>query len=95
MKRIHENRGFTLVEIAVGIVLLGLVLLAFAGMSSVVQRSAGHTRQYADAQQTRARAGLLTASSRGGLRRGGLRRQEPSCTQARPVAFNADIDGGR
>ena len=31
MKRNHTARGFTLVEIAIGIAILGLVLLAFAG----------------------------------------------------------------
>ena len=65
MKRIHASRGFTLVEIAVGIVLIGLVLLAFAGMTSVVQKSAGRTKEYADAQQNaRAALDFVTAQLR-------------------------------
>jgi prepilin-type N-terminal cleavage/methylation domain-containing protein len=55
MKRNHTARGFTLVEIAIGIALLGLVLLAFAGITNVVQKSAGKTRSTPTRSRTRAR----------------------------------------
>jgi prepilin-type N-terminal cleavage/methylation domain-containing protein len=97
MKRIHGNRGFTLVEIAVSIVLIGLVLLAFAGMTSVVQKSAGRTRQYADAQQNaRAALDFVTAQLRAAGSDVAAYDGQGTIVHAGPnqVAFNADIDGG-
>jgi prepilin-type N-terminal cleavage/methylation domain len=98
MKRNHTARGFTLVEIAIGIAILGLVLLAFAGITSVVQKSAGKTRQYTDAQQN-ARAALDFMTSQ--LRSAGSDIQayagQGTIVHAGPeqVAFNADIDAGQ
>ena len=98
MKRNHTARGFSLVEIAIGIAILGLVLLAFAGITSVVQKSAGKTRQYTDAQQN-ARAALDFMTSQ--LRAAGSDIQayagQGTIVHAGPeqVAFNADIDGGQ
>jgi len=98
MKRNHSIRGFTLVEIAIGIALLGLVLLAFAGITSVVQKSAGRTRQYTDAQQN-ARAALDYVT--GQLRAAGsdvaAYAGQGTIVYAGPdqVAFNADIDAGQ
>ena len=98
MKRTHGHRGFTLVEIAVGIALIGLVLLAFAGMTSVVQKSAGRTRQYADAQQN-ARAALdyLTSQLRSAGSDVAAYDGQGIIVFAGPdqVAFNADIDAGQ
>jgi type II secretory pathway pseudopilin PulG len=97
MKRNHATRGFTLVEIAIGIVLLGLVLLAFAGMTSVVQKSAGNTRSYADAQQNaRAALDFVTAQLRAAGSDIAAYDGQGSIVHAGPyqIAFNADIDGG-
>lgn len=97
MKRNHSARGFSLVEIAIGIALLGVVLLAFAGITNVVQKSAGKTRQYTDAQQN-ARAALDFMT--GQLRSAGSDVQayagQGTIVHAGPeqVAFNADIDAG-
>ncbi len=97
MKRNHTVRGFTLVEIAIGIALLGLVLLAFAGMTSLVQKGAGSTRNYADAQQN-ARSALDYITSQ--LRQAGsdvaAYDGQGTVVSAGPyqIAFNADIDAG-
>lgn len=97
MKRNHTARGFTLVEIAIGIALLGLVLLAFAGMTSLVQKGAGSTRNYADAQQN-ARSALDYMTSQ--LRQAGsdvaAYDGQGTVVSAGPyqIAFNADIDAG-
>jgi prepilin-type N-terminal cleavage/methylation domain-containing protein len=98
MKRNQSLRGFTLVEIAVGIALLGLVLLAFAGMTSLVQKGAGRTRDYTDAQQN-ARAALDYLTSQ--LREAGsdvaAYDGQGTVVSAGPyqLAFNADIDAGQ
>jgi type II secretory pathway pseudopilin PulG len=97
MKRNHTARGFTLVEIAIGIALLGLVLLAFAGMTSLVQKGAGSTRNYADAQQN-ARSALDYMTSQ--LRQAGsdvaAYDGQGTIVSAGPyqLAFNGDIDAG-
>jgi prepilin-type N-terminal cleavage/methylation domain-containing protein len=98
MKRNHGIRGFTLVEIAVGIALLGIILLAFAGITSVVQKSAGHTRNYTDAQQNaRAALDLMTAQLRAAGSDIAAYAGQGTIVDAEPeqVAFNADIDGGQ
>ncbi|HET6347650.1 MAG TPA: SdrD B-like domain-containing protein [Candidatus Krumholzibacteria bacterium] len=98
MKRIHEHRGFTLVEIAIGIALLGLVLLAFAGMTNVIQKSAGKTRQYTDAQQNaRAALDLMTSQLRAAGSDVAAYEGQGTIVFAGPeqVAFNADIDAGK
>ncbi|HEX6790105.1 MAG TPA: SdrD B-like domain-containing protein [Candidatus Krumholzibacteria bacterium] len=98
MKRNHATRGFTLVEIAVGIVLIGLVLLAFAGMTSVVQKSAGKTRQYADAQQNaRAALDFMTGQLRSAGSDVAAYDGQLTIVHAGPeqVGFNGDIDGGQ
>ena len=98
MKRNHRVRGFTLVEIAIGIALLGLVLLAFAGMTSLVQKGAGRTRDYADAQQN-ARSALdyLTAQLREAGSDVAAYDGQGTVVSAGPyqIAFNADIDAGQ
>src|SRR5262245_60842082 len=98
MKRNHSSRGFTLVEIAIGIALLGLVLLAFAGITNVVQKSAGKTRQYTDAQQN-ARAALdyMTGQLRSAGSDVAAYAGQGTIVHAGPeqVAFNADIDAGK
>jgi len=98
MKAMHRTRGFTLVEIAIGIALVGLLLLAFAGMTTVVQRSASETRQYTDAQQN-ARAALdyITEMLRAAGADVAAYEGQGAIVAAGPyqIVFNADIDQGQ
>jgi type II secretory pathway pseudopilin PulG len=98
MERNNRTRGFTLVEIAVGIALIGLILLAFAGMTTVVQKSAGRTRQYTDAQQN-ARAALdyITEQLRAAGADIAAYEGQTTIVHAGPyqVGFNADLDQGQ
>lgn len=90
-------QGFTVVEITVGIVLMGLVLLAFAGMANVMHSSSSRTKQFSDAQQNARVAvdfiseNLRTAGSDVAVWAG-----QETIVHAGPyqVAFNADIDQG-
>lgn len=97
MKHKNPTRGFSLVELAVGIALLGLVLLAFAAITTVVQRSAGRTKQYSDAQQN-ARAALddLTEQLRAAGADVAAYEGQQTLVNASPyqVAFNGDMDQG-
>lgn len=47
----QRNKGFTLIEMAFGLLILGLVLVAMSNIFVLFQRSATTTRQYADVQQ--------------------------------------------
>jgi prepilin-type N-terminal cleavage/methylation domain-containing protein len=94
----HRNRGFTLVELAIGILLIGIVLLAFAGMTTVVQRSAGKTTQYSDAQQNaRSALDFITENLRAAGTDIAAYEGQATVVSAGPyqVAFNADLDLGQ
>ena len=97
MKTKFVARGFSLVEIMVGIVLLGIIMLAFAGMANVMQRGAGRTQQYADAQQN-ARIALdyMTEALRAAGSDIAAYEGQTAVVHAGPyqVAFNADLDHG-
>lgn len=51
MTRPNRNQGFSLIELTVGLVLVGVILLAFAGVMNVMQKSSASTSQHAEAQQ--------------------------------------------
>jgi len=97
MKTKIGTRGFTLVEITVGIVLLGVIMLAFAGMAHVMQRSSGSTLQYTDAQQN-ARTALdyMTENLRAAGSDIAAFEGQTAIVHAGPyqVVFNADLDHG-
>ncbi len=98
MKNMLRTRGFTLVEIAVGIVLIGMLLLAFAGMTTVTQRSARRTMQYGDAQQNaRSAIDYITGSLRAAGSDIAAYDGQATIVNAGPyqVAFNADLDQGQ
>lgn len=97
MKTKLGARGFTLVEIIVGIVLLGVILLAFAGMANVMQRSSGQTMQYGDAQQNaRVALDFVTENLRTAGSDVAAFEGQTALVHAGPyqVAFNADLDHG-
>jgi prepilin-type N-terminal cleavage/methylation domain-containing protein len=97
MKTKLGTRGFTLVEMMVGIVLLGVILLAFAGMANVMQRSSGQTMQYGDAQQN-ARVALdyITENLRAAGSDIAAFEGQTALVHAGPyqVGFNANLDHG-
>ena len=97
MKTKFVARGFTLVEIMVGIVLLGIIMLAFAGMANVMQRGSGRTQQYTDAQQN-ARIALdyMTEQLRAAGSDIAAYEGQTAVVHAGPyqIAFNADLDHG-
>ena len=97
MKTKFVARGFTLVEIMVGIVLLGIIMLAFAGMANVMQRGSGRTAQYTDAQQN-ARIALdyMTEALRAAGSDIAAYEGQTAVVHAGPyqIAFNADLDHG-
>ncbi|HEU4928441.1 MAG TPA: SdrD B-like domain-containing protein, partial [Candidatus Krumholzibacteria bacterium] len=97
MKTKFVARGFSLVEIMVGIVLLGIIMLAFAGMANVMQRGSGRTQQYTDAQQN-ARIALdyMTEALRAAGSDIAAYEGQTAVVHAEPyqVVFNADLDGG-
>ncbi|HEX5132351.1 MAG TPA: SdrD B-like domain-containing protein [Candidatus Krumholzibacteria bacterium] len=97
MKLNLRTRGFTLVELAIGILLLGLVLLAFAGMTTVVQKSAGKTKEYSEAQQNaRSALDFITDNLRAAGTDIAAYEGQSTIVAAGPyqVAFNADLDQG-
>jgi prepilin-type N-terminal cleavage/methylation domain-containing protein len=97
MKKQFRARGFSLVEIMVGIVLLGIIMLAFAGMANVMQKGSGRTQQYTDAQQN-ARTALdyMTEHLRAAGSDIAAFEGQTAIVHAGPyqVAFNADLDHG-
>lgn len=94
----YRKQGFTLIEMAFGILMLGLVLVAFANIFALFQRSAGTTRDYAGTQQNaRLAVDYLTEYLRqagaGTDYSGGQRH----IVHAGPyqIAINADIDNSQ
>ena len=92
-----SNSGFTLVETMIGIMMLGVVLLAFAGIFSLFQKSATQSRQFADAQQN-ARIAIdhLTETLRQAGARSDYSAGQRHVAHAGPyqIAINGDLDRG-
>jgi prepilin-type N-terminal cleavage/methylation domain-containing protein len=95
-KKLH-NQGFTLVEMTLGLVLIGVVLLAFAGVMNVMQKSSANTTQYAGAQQNaRAALDFITENLRAAGSDIEAYNGQPTLAHAAPyqVVFNGDFDRG-
>jgi type II secretory pathway pseudopilin PulG len=95
LKSTGSIAGFTLVEMMVSVLVLGVVLIAMAGVFTLFQKSAMQTGEYAEAQQN---ARLAVDFVTNHLRQAGsqtdyFRGQQP-IVHAGPyqVAINADID---
>ncbi len=93
----RQNPGFTLIEMMIGIVMLGVVLIAFGGIFTLFQKSAAQSRQFADSQQNaRFAIDYLTQN----LRQAGVGTDYTNgqmfLVHAGPyqVAINADADRG-
>ena len=97
-QKLNTRRGFTLVELMISMVVLGLVLIAVAGLFALFVKSSGRTTGYADAQQnSRIALDCITDN----LRQAGsdvdyFRGQQP-IVHGGPyqIVFNADIDNGQ
>jgi len=97
-EKLNNHRGFTLVELMISMLVLGLVMIAVAGIFALFMKSSGRTSGYAAAQQnSRIALDCITDN----LRQAGsdvdyFRGQQP-IVHAGPyqVAFNADIDNGQ
>jgi type II secretory pathway pseudopilin PulG len=100
MSNFRHNRdaGFTLIEILLGMVVMGFVLISVAGIFSLYQKGSAKTRDYAEAQQnSRAALDCITDHLRqAGSQTDHFRGQMP-IVHAGPyqVGLNADIDNGR
>lgn len=97
-KRKHSSSGFTLMEIVVSILIVGLVLLGFAGIFALFQRGSTRTGEYSLAQQNcRITLDYITDHLRqAGSQTDNFRGQRP-LVHAGPyqIVINADIDNGR
>jgi type II secretory pathway pseudopilin PulG len=99
-RREFENKaaGFTLIEILVGIVVLGFVLISFATIFALYQKGATRSGEYQETQQN-ARIALDYVTDH--LRQAGA--QVDYFKGQRPIAYagpyqvvvNADVDNGR
>jgi type II secretory pathway pseudopilin PulG len=94
----HSTAGFTLIEIMISILVLGFVLVSFAGVFLLFERGSATTNDYAEAQQnTRVALDFITDYLRqAGSQTDYFRGQAP-IVYAEPyqIVFNADIDNGR
>jgi len=98
MRSKNLQTGFTLVEMLIGMLVLGVLLIAFAGIFVLFQKSSAQTSEFAEAQQN-ARLGVdfITDQVRqAGSQTDYVRGQQPIVhAGAYQVAFNADIDNGQ
>jgi uncharacterized protein (DUF2141 family)/type II secretory pathway pseudopilin PulG len=94
----NRGDGFTLIEMAFGILMLGLVMIAFANIFTLFQKSATTAREYGRTQQnSRIALDYLTEYLRqAGAATDNINGQK-LIVHASPyqVAFNADIDNGQ
>ncbi|MDP3939731.1 MAG: prepilin-type N-terminal cleavage/methylation domain-containing protein, partial [Deltaproteobacteria bacterium] len=95
MTKKPHNQGFTLVEMALGLVIVSVVLIAFAGVMNVMQRSSASTTQYAGAQQNaRVALDFITENLRAAGSDIEAYNGQPTLAHAGPyqVVFNGDFD---
>jgi prepilin-type N-terminal cleavage/methylation domain-containing protein len=91
-------QGFTLVEMTLGLVIIGIVLLAFAGIMNVMQKSSASTSEYASAQQNaRVALDFITENLRAAGSDVEAYNGQPTIAHADPyqVVFNGDFDRGQ
>jgi type II secretory pathway pseudopilin PulG/uncharacterized protein (DUF2141 family) len=94
----HSTAGFTLIEIMISILVLGFVLVSFAGVFLLFERGSAATTDYAEAQQnTRVALDFITDYLRQAGSQTDYFRGQSSIVYAEPyqIVFNADIDNGR
>lgn len=98
MKHARSIAGFTLVEIMFSMVVLGIVLVALAGIFILFQKSSATTTDYAEAQQNaRIAVDFVTDILRQAGSSTDYFRGQRAVVHAGPyqVVINADIDNGR
>lgn len=98
MKIRDKAAGFTLVEMVISVLVLGIILVAMGGLFVLFQKSSAQTTELAEAQQNaRIALDFITEQLRqAGSQTDYFRGQRP-IVHAGPyqVAFNADIDNGQ
>ena len=98
MKHIRGTGGFTLVEMVFSVLVLGIVLIALAGIFILFQKSSATTTDYAEAQQNaRIAVDFITEILRQAGSQTDYFRGQRAIVHAGPyqVVINADIDNGR
>ncbi|MCK4236940.1 MAG: VCBS repeat-containing protein [Candidatus Krumholzibacteria bacterium] len=98
IRNTNSTAGFTLIEILLSILMLGFVLISFAGILTLYQKSSAQTTDFAEVQQnTRIALDYITDDLRqAGSQTDYFRGQRPIVhAGAYQVAFNADIDNGQ
>ena len=94
----QRNKGFTLMEMVFGLVILGVILTAFTGIFVLFQRSSAQARKYVEAQQNARVAVDYTTEF---IRQAGANtdygRGQKHIVHAGPYqcAINADIDNSQ
>ncbi|HMA77238.1 MAG TPA: SdrD B-like domain-containing protein [Candidatus Krumholzibacteriaceae bacterium] len=98
LRKLNVQRGFTLIELVISILVTGIILIAVTGIFALFIKSSGRTSEYASAQQN-SRIALDCITEH--LRQAGsdldyFRGQQP-IVHAGPyqIVFNADIDNGQ
>jgi prepilin-type N-terminal cleavage/methylation domain-containing protein len=94
----HSDKGFTLVELMVSILVLGFILVSFAGLFLLFQRGSAQTKEYTEAQQnTRVALDFITDHLRQAGSHTDYFRGQNAIVYAEPyqLIMNADIDNGR
>ena len=94
----HTETGFTLMELMVSILVLGFILVSFAGLFVMFQRGSAQTKEYTEAQQnTRVALDFITDYLRQAGSHTDYFRGQSAIVYAEPyqLVMNADIDNGR
>jgi len=98
LRKRHSDAGFTLVELMVSILVLGFILVSFAGLFLLFQRGSAQTKEYTEAQQnTRVALDFITDYLRQAGAHTDYFRGQSAIVYAEPyqLIMNADIDNGR
>ncbi len=94
----HSETGFTLMELMVSILVLGFILVSFAGLFVMFQKGSAQTKEYTEAQQnTRVALDFITDYIRQAGSHTDYFRGQSAIVYAEPyqLVMNADIDNGR
>ena len=94
----HSETGFTLMELMVSILVLGFILVSFAGLFVMFQRGSAQTKEHTEAQQnTRVALDFITDYLRQAGSHTDYFRGQSAIVYAEPyqLVMNADIDNGR
>ena len=94
----HSETGFTLMELMVSILVLGFILVSFAGLFVMFQKGSAQTKEYTEAQQnTRVALDFITDYLRQAGSHTDYFRGQSAIVDAEPyqLVMNADIDNGR